>query len=57
MENVGIFHDHFEHFTAIWYNLWPLGIVGGHLVYFPNLVCLYKEKSGNSGENVCRTKM
>jgi hypothetical protein len=57
MEKVGIFYDHFKYFTAIWYNLWPLGIVGGHLVYFPNLVCLYKEKSGNSGDNVCRTKM
>jgi hypothetical protein len=34
MENVGIFYDHFEYFTPIWYNSWPLGIVGGHLVYF-----------------------
>jgi hypothetical protein len=22
-------------FTAIWYNVWPFGIVCGHLVYFP----------------------
>jgi hypothetical protein len=26
MENVGIFYDHSEYFTAIWYNLWPCGI-------------------------------
>jgi hypothetical protein len=23
-----------EYFTAIWYNLWPFGIVCSHLVYF-----------------------
>jgi hypothetical protein len=35
MENVGIFYDHLEYFTAIWYNLWPFGIVYCHvLVYF-----------------------
>jgi hypothetical protein len=34
MENVGTFNDHLEYFTAIWYNLWPFGIVCGHLVYF-----------------------
>jgi hypothetical protein len=34
MENVGLFYDHLEYFTAIWYNLWPFGIVCGHLVYF-----------------------
>jgi hypothetical protein len=34
MENVGIFYDHLEYFTAIWYNLWPFSIVCGHLVYF-----------------------
>jgi hypothetical protein len=26
MEKVGIFYDHFEYFTAIWYILWPFGI-------------------------------
>jgi hypothetical protein len=26
MANVGIFYDHLEYFTAIWYNLWPFGI-------------------------------
>jgi hypothetical protein len=52
------------YFTAIWYNLWPFGIIYGHLVLviavwcslwyfgmhiFPVLVCLDKEKSGNPG--------
>jgi hypothetical protein len=36
MENVCIFYDHLTYFTAIWYNLWPLGIVSGRLVYFPH---------------------
>jgi hypothetical protein len=34
MVNVGIFNDHLEYFMAIWYNLWPFGIVCGHLLYF-----------------------
>jgi hypothetical protein len=34
MVNVGIFYDHLEYITAIWYNVWPFGIVCGHLVYF-----------------------
>jgi hypothetical protein len=34
MENVGIYYDHSEYFTAIWYNLWPFGIVCVHLVHF-----------------------
>jgi hypothetical protein len=28
------FYAHLEYFTAIWFNLWPFGIVCGHLVYF-----------------------
>jgi hypothetical protein len=47
MENVVIFYDQLEHFTAIWYNLWPFGIVCCHLVIFFILVCLVQEKSGN----------
>jgi hypothetical protein len=35
MENVGIFYDEWEYFSAIWYNLWPFGLVCDHLVYFP----------------------
>jgi hypothetical protein len=34
MENVGIFYDHLEYVMAIWHNLWPFGLVCGHLVYF-----------------------
>jgi hypothetical protein len=34
MKNVCIVYDHLEYFTDIWYNLWPFGIVCGHLVYF-----------------------
>jgi hypothetical protein len=34
MVNVGIFYDHLEYFTDIWYNLWPFGIVCGHLLCF-----------------------
>jgi hypothetical protein len=33
MQNVAILYAHLEYFTAIWYNLWPFGIVCGHLVY------------------------
>jgi hypothetical protein len=32
MEDVGIFYDHLEYFTAIWYILRPFGIFYGHLV-------------------------
>jgi hypothetical protein len=34
MENVSIFYDHLKYFRAIWYSLWPFGLVCGHLVYF-----------------------
>jgi hypothetical protein len=34
MENVDIFYDFWEHFTAILSNLWHFGIVCSHLVYF-----------------------
>jgi hypothetical protein len=33
MENVGIFYDHGEYLTPIWYT-GPLGIVCVHFVYF-----------------------
>jgi hypothetical protein len=51
VENVVIFYDHLEYFTAIWYNIWPFGKVCGifGLVYFSVLVCLDQEKSGNPG--------
>jgi hypothetical protein len=31
-ENVGIFYDHLEYFTAIWNILLPFGIIYGRLV-------------------------
>jgi hypothetical protein len=31
-ENVGIFYDHLEYFTSIWYYLWPFDMACGHLV-------------------------
>jgi hypothetical protein len=49
IENVVIFYDHSEYFTVIWYNSWPFGKVCGHLVYFPVLVRLDQDKSGNPG--------
>jgi hypothetical protein len=48
MENVSIFYDHLVYFTTIWHNLWPFGLVCGHLVYLSRfLVCLDQEKSGS----------
>jgi hypothetical protein len=47
MENVVIFYDHLESFSIIGYNLWPFGIDCGHFVFFPVLVCLVQDKSGN----------
>jgi hypothetical protein len=49
MANVVIYFDRLEYFTAIWYNLWPFVINCGPLAYFPTLVCLDQEKSGNPG--------
>jgi hypothetical protein len=34
MKNVGIFYDHLEYFTAIWYIICPIGTVYVNLVYF-----------------------
>jgi hypothetical protein len=51
MVNVGIFYDHLEYFMAIWYNLWPFGIVCGIWNIFPTLKCLDQEKSGNPALN------
>jgi hypothetical protein len=53
MEDVGIFYGHLVHFAVfcytyfmdIWYSLWKFGI------FFPVLVFLYQEKSGNPGRN------
>jgi hypothetical protein len=57
MENVGIFYEHLEYFSAIRYNLWPLGI--GSLwssdIFFPVLVCSNREKSGSPGSDGKKT--
>jgi hypothetical protein len=37
MKHVGVFYDTSEYFMAIWYILWPFGIVCGHLVYFSRI--------------------
>jgi hypothetical protein len=34
MENVAIFETIRNIFMAMWYNLWPFGLVCGHLVRF-----------------------
>jgi hypothetical protein len=49
IDNVGMFYDYMKYLTAIWYNLWPYGIVVYIWYIFPNLVCLDQEKSGNPG--------
>jgi hypothetical protein len=57
MENVGIFYDHFEYSTALWYILWPFGNLVVIRYIFPALVCLDHEKSGNPdliGTNFCQ---
>jgi hypothetical protein len=30
-----VFYDRLVNLVAIWYNLWPFGIVCDHLVHFP----------------------
>jgi hypothetical protein len=61
MENVGIFYDQLEYFTAIWYSLWPFGIVCRHLVFFPfwyvwtkkNLATLLDDSHAQTCNAVC----
>jgi hypothetical protein len=43
MVNVGIFYDLSEYFMAVWYSL------RSFVIFFPILVCLDQEKSGNPG--------
>jgi hypothetical protein len=48
--NVGIFYDHLEYFTAIWYSIRQSGFVCGHLVWcfhFGRYV-VDQKKSGNT---------
>jgi hypothetical protein len=43
IEVVGIFYVYLVYFTAIWYILWPFGILSCYLViFFPVLVCCSK---------------
>jgi hypothetical protein len=49
MENAGIFYGHLEHFTVIWYILWPFGNVVAIWYIFPRFGLLCREKSGNPG--------
>jgi hypothetical protein len=50
-----VFYEHLEYFTAIWYNLWPFGIVCVHLVHFSGFGSMHQETSGNPdlGEVFC----
>jgi hypothetical protein len=43
-----------SYFITIWYKLWPFGVVCSHFVYFPVLVCLDQEKSGNTEKKLNR---
>jgi hypothetical protein len=59
MENVVVFYDHLEYFTVIWYKLWPFGVpsLWSFGIFFPVLVCLHQEKSGNPGRKTfCRNR-
>jgi hypothetical protein len=44
MENVGIFHGHFEYLTALWYIVWPFVTFCDHTVYFSHFGMLYQKK-------------
>jgi hypothetical protein len=44
MVNVGIFYDHLEYFIAIWYNLWPFGVISGHLLHFSQFGMFWPRK-------------
>jgi hypothetical protein len=60
MENVGIFYDHLEYFTAIWCNFWPFGIDSGTYIFFPfwyvwtkkNLATLLDGRSEDASLNI-----
>jgi hypothetical protein len=55
IKNVIIYYNNLEYFTVIWYILWQYGVVCGNLVYFPALVCLDQEKSGNPAQGAVRS--
>jgi hypothetical protein len=66
MVNVGTFSNHLEYFMSIRYNLWPFGIVCGHLLYFfpiwyvrtkKNLATLYLIMGARKNETTIRLKI
>jgi hypothetical protein len=60
MKRVCIFYGYLEYsgnlvqFMAIWYILWPFGILESVLYICPRFAILNEEKSGNPGLYVCR---
>jgi hypothetical protein len=42
MADVGIFYSCLVYFTAVWYMLWPFGLLFGYLVYFSRFGILYQ---------------
>jgi hypothetical protein len=53
-ENVGLFHGHLAHFTAIWYILLPFGTSVLIWYVFFHFGMLHQEKSGNPGTHPVR---
>jgi hypothetical protein len=51
MEDVNIYNCHIVYFSAKWYILCPFGTFCGHLVFFPHIEILHREKSGNPVED------
>jgi hypothetical protein len=47
MENIVLFYDNLEYFTAIWNNLLSFGIVCCHSVYLLRFGMFDQEKSGS----------
>jgi hypothetical protein len=48
MENVDIFYDHLEYFTAVGYNLWPFWYsLWSFSIFFPIWYVWTKKKFGN----------
>jgi hypothetical protein len=39
MEDVGILNGHLVNITAMWYILWPVGILYSVYICFPILIC------------------
>jgi hypothetical protein len=52
LKDVGMFYGYLVYFTSIWYNLWPFGIICGHLVYFSRFGVFGPRKSGNPVDEV-----